>query len=270
MRSHRYCWPEQHLNGGIHILIKDKVAIVTGAAQGIGRAIAQLFSENGAIVVLCDMQEDRVNDATRQIHSLTGFETMGIVLDVTIKPDVQLCMQKVLSAYGKIDILVNNAGILKHSLLLDMSEQDWDKVFAVNVKGTFLFTQAAGRVMKTQGSGKIVNMSSCSGKKPSMEEGAYCASKSAIIGLTRVTALELGQFGINCNAICPGATDTEMVRNTFLTSPAIEREWVEKTALKRLGTPQDMAKVALFLASSLSDHMTGESLIVSAGEIMGQ
>lgn len=252
------------------MLLKDKVAIVTGAAQGIGLAIAQLFSENGAIVVLCDMQEGKVSDAAGQISAATGIDTMSIAQDVTSKSDVQSCVQKVLSAYGKVDILVNNAGILKHALLLDMSEQDWDKVFAVNVKGTFLFTQAVGRVMKTQGSGKIVNMSSCSGKKPSMEEGAYCASKSAIIGLTRVTALELGPFGINCNAICPGATDTKMVRSTFLTSPAIEREWIEKTALKRLGTPQDMAKVALFLASGLSDHMTGESLIVAAGEIMGQ
>ena len=103
-----------------------------------------------------------------------------------------------------------------------------------------------------------------------MKQSAYNSSKSAILGFTRVAALELGPYGINCNAICPGATDTEMVRSTFLTSPQIEQEWIDKTALKRLGKPEDMAKVALFLASDLSDHMTGEALIVSAGELMSQ
>jgi len=153
---------------------------------------------------------------------------------------------------------------------MDTDEKLWDLTFDINVKGTFLFTKAVCAVMMKQRSGKIINMSSCSGKKPTLEEAAYCASKSAIIGFTRVTALEMGPYGINCNAICPGATDTDMVRNTFLTSPEVEKEWIDKTALKRLGRPEDQAKVAVFLASELSDHITGESLIVSAGEIMGQ
>ena len=252
------------------MLLKNKVAIVTGAAQGIGRAIAKLFSENGAIVVMCDMLEDKLISAADEIFAATGMETMALKVDVTKKDDIEAAVGKVFDAYGRIDILVNNAGILKHALILDMAERDWDRVFEVNVKGTFLFTQMVGKIMKKQGSGKIVNVSSCSGKKPTMEEGAYCASKSAIIGLTRVTALELGVYGVNCNAICPGATDTDMVRTTFITSPEIEKEWIDKTALKRLGTPEDQARVALFLASELSDHMTGEALIVSAGEIMGQ
>ncbi len=113
-------------------------------------------------------------------------------------------------------------------------------------------------------------MSSCSGKKASALEAAYCATKAAILGLNRVLALELGPLGINVNAICPGATDTEMVRSTFLTSPEIEKEWIEKTALKRLGKPEDQARVAVFLASELSSHITGEALIVSAGEMMSQ
>ena len=252
------------------MLLKNKTAIVTGAAQGIGKAIARVFSENGAIVVMCDIFEEKLVKSAEEIHKSTGFETMALKVDITKSSDIEEAVNKVLASYERIDILVNNAGILKHALILDMSEHEWDKVFEVNVKGTFLFTQIVGRIMKKQGSGKIVNVSSCSGKKPTMEEGAYCASKSAIIGFTRVTALELGIYGINCNAICPGATDTEMVRAAFLTSPEIEKEWVEKTALKRLGTPEDQAKVALFLASGLSDHITGEALIVSAGEIMGQ
>ena len=252
------------------MLLKDKIAIITGAAQGIGKSIAKIFSENGAKVVLCDLLEEKGKSAASEIKKATGNETEFIKLDITKKKDIESVCQKVLNKYGRIDVLVNNAGILKHALIVDMTEDDWDAIFRINVKGTFLLTQAAGKIMVKQKSGKIINMSSCSGKKPTMEEAAYCASKSAIIGLTRVTALELGQYGINCNAICPGATDTEMVRKTFLTSPEIEQEWINKTALKRLGKPEDMAKVALFLASELSDHITGEALIVSAGEIMGQ
>ena len=252
------------------MLLKNKIAIVTGAAQGIGKSIAQMYSENGAIVFFADMQEEKTSATAKDVEKLTGVRTHSITLDVTNKASVEACVKKVLELYGKIDILVNNAGILKHALLLEMSEKDWDKVFEVNVKGTFLMTQAVGKIMKEQKYGKIVNMSSCSGKKPTWEEAAYCSTKSAIIGLTRVTALELGIYGVTCNAICPGATDTEMIRSTFLTSPEIEQEWIDKTALKKLGKPEDQARVAVFLASELSDHMTGETLIVSAGEIMTQ
>lgn len=252
------------------MLLKGKTCIVTGAAQGIGKAVARIFSENGAEVVLCDVMEDQVRNAAEEIRKETGNSTLALKVNVTKKSDIEEAVKKTLEAYGKIDVLVNNAGILKQAYLLEMDESDWDRVFEVNVKGTFLFIQAVGRAMKEQGRGKIINMSSCSGKKPDMKQGAYNASKSAIIGLTRVAALELGIYGINCNAICPGATDTEMVRKNFITSPEIEREWIDKTALKKLGRPEDQAKVVLFLASGLSDHVTGEALIVSAGEIMGQ
>lgn len=151
-----------------------------------------------------------------------------------------------------------------------MEERDWDQVFAINVKGTFLFTQAIAKIMIGQRSGRIINISSCSGKKADLRQSAYNSSKAAVIGLTRVAALELGPYGIRCNAICPGVIDTEMVRNTFLNSPEMEKECIEKTALKRLGKPEDVAKVAVFLASELADHITGEALIVSAGELMGQ
>lgn len=252
------------------MLLKDKVAIVTGAAQGIGKAIAKMYSEQGAIVVLCDMQYDKAAETADEISKETGNKTVPIGVNITKKVEVIETVNKVIEMFGRIDILVNNAGIVKHALIIDMDEKDWDKIFEVNVKGTFLFTQAVAKVMIPLKKGKIINISSCSGKKPTMEEGAYCSSKSAIIGLTRVTALELGIYGINCNAICPGATDSVMLRSTIVTSPEIEREWIEKTALKKLGQPEDQAKVAVFLASELSGHMTGESLIVSAGEIMGQ
>ena len=252
------------------MLLKDKISIITGAAQGIGFAIARMYSEQGATVVLFDMQEDKVKEAAAVIEKSTGNKTVGMAVNITRKAEVEAAAQKVVEMFGRIDVLVNNAGVIKHALILEMDEKDWDWIFEVNVKGTFLMTQAVGKIMKAQKKGKIVNISSCSGKKPTLEEGAYCSSKSAIIGLTRVTALELGVYGINCNAICPGATDSVMLRTTIVTSPEIEREWIEKTALKKLGQPEDQAKVAVFLASELSDHMTGEALIVSAGEIMGQ
>jgi len=174
---------------------------------------------------------------------------------VTKKKDVDAVVSSAIALFGRIDILMNNAGILIHSPVLEMKEEDWDRIFAVNVKGSFLFAQAVGRQMVKQKGGRIINMSSCSAKKATPNEAAYCATKAAILGLNRVLALELGPHGINVNAICPGA---------------IEQEWIEKTALKRLGSPEDQARVAVFLASELSAHVTGEALVVSAGEMMSQ
>jgi NAD(P)-dependent dehydrogenase (short-subunit alcohol dehydrogenase family) len=251
------------------MLLKDKVAIVTGAQQGIGKAIATEFAKHGATVVLCDLSQEKLLEAEECLKQ-NGQNAMALTVDVTNKKAVGAVAAAVAKKFGRIDILVNNAGILKHSLIVDMEEKDWDMVFAVNMKGTFLFTQAVAPFMIKQRSGKIINLSSCSGKKPDKKGAAYNSSKSAIIGFTRVAALELGEYGINCNGICPGATDTEMIRKTFMTSPEIEREWIEKTAIKRLGKPEDMANVAVFLASELSSHVTGESIIVSGGELMGQ
>jgi 3-oxoacyl-[acyl-carrier protein] reductase len=251
-------------------LLEGKSAIVTGAAQGIGFAIAREFARHGCDVLGCDVNERVMSTAAARIGDETGRIVVGIRADVTKSGEVEAVVRQAMALFGKIDILMNNAGILIHAPVLEMPEKDWDRIFDVNVKGSFLFAQLVGRQMVKQGFGRIINMSSCSGKKAAAEEGAYCATKAAILGLNRVLALELGPYGINVNAICPGATDTEMVRSTFLTSPEIEKEWIEKTALKRLGTPEDQARVAVFLASELSAHVTGEALIVSAGEMMSQ
>jgi NAD(P)-dependent dehydrogenase (short-subunit alcohol dehydrogenase family) len=251
-------------------LLEGKSAIVTGAAQGIGFAVAREFAVHGCDVLGCDINEASMSAAAEKIAKETGRTVVGVRADVTKKHDVEETVGRAVALFGKIDVLMNNAGILIHSPVLEMREEDWDRIFAVNVKGFFLFAQAVGKQMVRQGSGRIINMSSCSGKKATPEEAAYCSTKAAILGLNRVLALELGPHGINVNAICPGATDTEMVRSSFLTSPEVEKEWIEKTALKRLGTPRDQARVAVFLASELSAHVTGEALIVSAGELMGQ
>jgi 3-oxoacyl-[acyl-carrier protein] reductase len=251
-------------------LLEGKSAIVTGAAQGIGFAVALEFARHGCSILGCDVHGDQMAAAAEKIARETGRTVVGAHADVTKKKDVETVVSRAVTLFGRIDILMNNAGILIHAPVLEMKEEDWDRIFAVNVKGYFLFAQAAGRQMVKQGGGRIINMSSCSAKKATPDEAAYCATKAAILGLNRVLALELGPHGINVNAICPGATDTEMVRSTFLTSPEIEREWIDKTALKRLGTPEDQARVAVFLASELSSHVTGEALVVSAGEMMSQ
>ena len=252
------------------MLLANQIAIVTGAAQGIGFAIARMYAREGADVILGDVQPAAAEAAAASIAAETGRRAEALSLDVSDPASVAAFTEAVYTRFGRVDILVNNAGICPHAPLLAMDAETWDRVFAVNVRGTFLMTQAVGRRMAAAGRGKIINISSCSGKKPTPEEAAYCASKSAVIGLTRVTALELGPRGVTCNAICPGATDSPLLRSTIVTSPEIEREWIEKTALKRLGTPEDQARVAVFLGSRLSDHMTGESLVVSAGELMTQ
>jgi NAD(P)-dependent dehydrogenase (short-subunit alcohol dehydrogenase family) len=251
-------------------LLEGKTAIVTGAAQGIGFAAVREFALNGCDVVGCDIHEAAMSSAAERVAAETGRTVVGMRADVTRREDVEAVVQRALALSGRIDILFNNAGILLHAAVLDMSEEDWDRIFDVNLKGTFLFAQVVGRQMVKQRGGRIINMSSCSGKKATLHEGAYCATKAAVLGLNRVLALELGPFGVNVNAICPGATDTEMTRSTFLTSPEVEREWIDKTALKRLGRPVDQARVAVFLASELSEHITGEAIIVSAGEMMTQ
>jgi NAD(P)-dependent dehydrogenase (short-subunit alcohol dehydrogenase family) len=251
-------------------LLVGKIAVVTGAAQGIGKAVALLYAQNGADVALCDINMEKVADAADEIAGATGQKCLPFEVNVADQGSVRQCFEAITAAYGKIDVLCHCAGILIHSMLVDMTVEEWDKIFAVNARGTFLTNQAAAKIMIKNGGGKIVDFSSCSGKKPTMAEGGYCSTKSAVNGFIKVAALEWGVYGICVNAICPGATDTDMVRSTFITSPEIEREWIEKTALKKLGRPIDQARVALFLASELADHITGETIIVSAGEMMTQ
>lgn len=251
-------------------LLEGKSALVTGAAKGIGYAITEEFLRHGCSVLMCDADEPALKKSAEGLINVHGNAVRWLKSDVRRGKDAEEAVALAAEVFGKLDILVNNAGVLKHALVTEMKEEDWDFVFDVNVKGSFLFSQCAARRMMGQKSGCIINMSSCSAKKPSFKEGAYCASKAAILGLNRVLALELGPYDIRVNAILPGATDTEMVRSTFITSPEVEREWIEKTVLKRLGTPKNQADVAVFLASDLASHITGEALVVSAGEMMSQ
>jgi NAD(P)-dependent dehydrogenase (short-subunit alcohol dehydrogenase family) len=251
------------------MLIKDKIALITGAAQGLGRGIAGVFASEGAYVVLCDINEKGAGEAAREIALKTGRKTKAFKMDVSKKREIQAVVEAVEREFGRIDILINAAGVIKPVPFLELEEENWDWHFNVNVKGPFLLSQAVARIMYKKGGCKIVNISSDSGVAPFPNEAAYASSKSALIGLTRVIAKDLGVFGIYCNAICPGAINTPMLK-PFLTTPEKEKEYIAATALKKIAQPEDIARVALFFASHLSDHVTGEHIMATAGDIMSQ
>jgi NAD(P)-dependent dehydrogenase (short-subunit alcohol dehydrogenase family) len=250
-------------------LLKDKVALITGAAKGIGRAIAEAYADHGAHVAVSDILIDQVRSVADGINATDGSSAIALHLDVTDPQSVQRAVDATVAHYGRIDILVNNAGVLCPHLIIDFPLEDWELIFAVNVRGTFLCSQAAARQMIRQGNGGcIINVSSASAKKADREESAYCASKSAIVGFTRCLALELGAYGIRANAILPGATDTEMLRGLIDQVPGVGEELLAKTPLGKMATPHDQANAAVFLASDLASHITGEQLVVSGGEFM--
>jgi NAD(P)-dependent dehydrogenase (short-subunit alcohol dehydrogenase family) len=256
------------------MLLEGKVAVVTGAAQGIGKGIATTLAAEGAVVVLTDIQEQKVGETAAEVHQKTGGTTRSYRLDVADGAEIQTVVAGIDKEFGRIDVLVNNAGVQEWVPFLEMSEEMWDRHQAVNIKGTFLLSQAVARIMVRQGGGKIINIASDSGVAPTPEGGAaYCASKSAIIGLTRVIAKELGRHKVYCNAICPGTINTPMterfLRATLQKENSLEA-MAKPAALKRVGEPEDVARVALFLACHLSDFVTGEHLLVTGGDIMSQ
>ena len=250
-------------------LLKNKVALVTGAAKGIGRAIAETFAENGAHVVVADIIGEGAKKTTDRINSKGALKAVAVTLDVSNPKEVESAFERTIKEFGKIDILVNNAAILKAHLIINFSLKDWQDVFRVNMQGTFLCSQAAIRLMIKQGKGGcIINIAAASARKADHKHAAYSSSKAAIICFTRILALELGEYSIRANAILPGATMTEMLKDVFDKVPGIREELIAKTALGKLGDPQDQANAALFLASDLASHITGEYLIVSGGEFM--
>jgi NAD(P)-dependent dehydrogenase (short-subunit alcohol dehydrogenase family) len=249
-------------------LLTDKVALVTGAARGIGRAIAEAYADHGAHVAVADVRLVEAQAVAAGINA-GGGRAISLEMDVTDPASVQEGMDATVAQFGRLDILVNNAGIHRGHLIVDFPLEDWEAVFAVNMRGTFLCSQAAAKQMIKQGEGGcIISMSSASGKKPDRKGAAYCASKSAIIGFTRVLALELGEYGIRANAVLPGATDTSMLRDVTDRVPGLMDELVARTVLDKIATPGDQANAFVFLASDLASHITGEQLVVAGGEFM--
>jgi len=241
-------------------LLAGRTAIVTGGAQGLGYAIAQQFIAEGARVVLGDLNIDGTRKAA---EALGGPDVARAVrCDVTAAADVDALVAAALAEFGSLDVMVNNAGITRDATLRKMTEQQFDEVIAVHLKGTWNGTRAAATVMREQGCGAIVNMSSISGKVGLIGQTNYSAAKAGIVGLTKAAAKELAHLGVRVNAIQPG-----LIRSA-MTEAMPQRIWDAKLAevpMGRAGEPREVASVALFLASELSSYMTGTVLEVTGG-----
>ncbi|MDQ7821392.1 MAG: 3-oxoacyl-[acyl-carrier-protein] reductase [Candidatus Eremiobacteraeota bacterium] len=244
--------------------LKDKVAIITGSASGIGKSAALVFAREGAKVVVCDVNEENIEKTVADIKAL-GAEAMGIVIDVSKAPQVEKMVQKVHEHFGRIDILVNNAGITRDALLIKLSEENWDKVIEVNLKGVFLCTQAVAKKMVTQGKGKIINTSSVVGVYGNIGQTNYAAAKAGIIGMTKTWAKELGRKNVCVNAVTPGFIQTEMTAGL---PEKVLTMMKDKTPLGRLGVPEDVANLYLFLASDESDYVNGQVIGVDGGMVI--
>ena len=244
--------------------MSDQVAIVTGSARGIGKAIAQKLSQIGYKIVICDINEQQIQSTVSELEK-SGAKALGVKVDVTNSEDVEALFNKTMEAFGRVDVLVNNAGITKDTLLIRMQESDWDAVLNVNLKGTFLCSRAAAKIMMKQRSGKIVNISSVVGVMGNVGQSNYAASKGGVIAFTKSIAKELAARGITVNAVAPGYIETEM---TKVLPEEVRENFLKLVPLKRPGKPEDVAEVVAFLASPASDYLTGQVIHVDGGMVM--
>jgi 3-oxoacyl-[acyl-carrier protein] reductase len=245
--------------------LNDKVILITGASRGIGRAIALLAAENGARVIInYNRSEREAADLVADING-RGQSAMAIKADIAREDDIRAMFKAVKEKYGRLDVLVNNAGIMKNNLLVMTQPREFDEIFGINCRGTFLCMQYAAKMMIRQRSGKIINLSSIVGVHGSRGQTAYSASKSMVIGLTKAAAKELGYYGITVNALAPGFIETDLTRDV---KDSFRQELIKNTPLGRAGNPGDVAKAALFLCSDLGNYVNGQIIGVDGGEIM--
>jgi NAD(P)-dependent dehydrogenase (short-subunit alcohol dehydrogenase family) len=251
--------------------LAEKVALITGAASGIGRATALFFAREGAAVAVVDLDEAGAQAVAQAIRD-EGGQAMAIGCDVSRAEDCQRAVQAVVETWGGLDILFNNAGIIRRADVVSTTEEEWDRVMAVNVKSVFLMSKCAVPIMAQSGSGSIVNTASGWGLVGGRNALSYCASKAAVVNMTRAMALDHGPQNIRVNCICPGDTDTGMLREearqlgepgpTFLAGAA-------DRPLGRVGTPQEIAEAVLYLASDAASFVTGAALVVDGGGLAG-
>lgn len=243
-------------------LLNGKTALVTGAARGIGKAIAMKYASEGANIAFTDLLIDENAQNTEREIAALGVKVKGYASNAANFEDTAQVVAQVVKDFGSIDILVNNAGITRDGLMMRMNEQQWDMVINVNLKSAFNFIHACTPVMMKQRSGNIINMASVVGVHGNAGQCNYSASKAGMIGLAKSIAQELGSRGIRANAIAPGFIITEM---TAKLSDEVKEEWAKKIPLRRGGTPEDVANVATFLASDLSSYVSGQVIQVDGG-----
>jgi NAD(P)-dependent dehydrogenase (short-subunit alcohol dehydrogenase family) len=252
--------------------LANKVALVTGAGTGIGRATVMLLAQEGASVVAQDVNADTVQE-TVQLIEQAGGEAVSIGGDVTSRADAEAMVKKAADTYGRLDVLFNNAGIWRGGTILDISEEDWDRTMSVNVKGIYLVSRYAVQHMMRQASGSIINAASVAALRGSPMSAAYHASKGAVLLLTKCMAVDFGRYGIRVNCICPGIIDTQMA-DQLLTyrslgdddrKQALLETYEERHPVGRFGQPAEVAKVVLFLASDESSFVTGAAWSVDGG-----
>lgn len=244
--------------------LKDKVALITGAGRGIGEAIARRFAEEGATVVVSDIVEENIKKLADDLNA-KGFKSMAIQVNVTKKNEVDAMVQKIVSTYGRLDILVNNAAINRDALAKKMTEEQWDAVIDINLKGSFLCAQAVIEQMNEQKSGKIINTASI-GALGNIGQANYAASKCGVIGLTKTLALEMARANVTVNCVAPGGTETAMTAGI---PDNIRQKLIDKIPLKRFAKPEEVANLHLFLASDEANYITGQIIFCDGGDSVG-
>lgn len=246
--------------------MNNRTALITGAGRGMGKSVAEILAQRGARVVINDTNIDLAEDAARALNE-TGAQAWAVAGNVANSEDVRNMIAQIADRFGVVDILVNNAGVLRPTKVIDIPEEEWDFVVDVNLKGTFLCSQAVLSTMQKAGWGRIINFSSTAGKNVSTVGGAhYTAAKAGILGFTRHLAKEVARDGITVNAVCPGLIDTEMVRATI--SDERVRAYAESFPVPRLGRPEEVAELVAFLASEQAAYITGASLDINGGDLM--
>lgn len=244
--------------------LAGRVAIVTGGSRGIGASIAALLAEHGASVVVSGRDGDRLQSAVKGMEGLGG-RVVGLVADVAKREDVDRLVETVKQEFGRLDVVVNNAGITRDTLLVRMKDEDWDRVMEVNLRGAFLVTRAATKVMMRQRGGRIINVASVAGAMGNAGQANYSAAKAGLIGFTKATARELAHWGILVNAVAPGLIETDM--SAAMPEPA-RQAFLAQVPLGRIGTAREVGEVVRFLAGDGASYITGQVYHVNGGLYM--
>ncbi len=244
-----------------------RVAIITGAAAGIGEAAARLFAKEGARLILVDLDEERLARLTEELEAASTI-VLDIPADVSVSSTAESVVARTTNQFGHIDVLFNNAGIVLGGTLVECTEEEWDRTMAVNLKSMYYLCRAVVPVMQRQGAGAIVNMSSIAGAAGVVQRGAYTVSKAGVIGLTKSLAADYVKDGIRVNCICPATVDTPSLQRRIATAPdpqQARRAFVARQPMGRIGTPEEIAALALYLACDDSRYMTGQAIVIDGG-----